>query len=385
MITTIKFRVSYFLMTMFFLVASNAGAETLRYTMGYPPNTTAAIAAETYARYLEEVSGGELKAKVFAGSLLSFAETPSGIAHGMADSGLLFLSYSLAEFPYSNMVAELTMMLETTGVSPDKAGVAYAGAMSEFIISDCPECIDEFSAQNQLFLGGGSSPPYWMLCTSPVTSLEHMQGRRLRAGGAQWSRWAEAMGATPITVSAAETYEALNQGVIDCTMIPTTDLTVWKLDEVVTDITVQVPGGVYGASAVNNTNLDIWRRLSVEQREALVKASAKISAEMTWGYVKEGMDNLAAARVSGDIQVHEPDDELLSRALAFIAEDVETVAANYEKRFGIHNARERIDRFEELLVRWSALVEDVNNVDELVDLYWAEAFSKIDVESYGLK
>lgn len=367
------------------LSSVSVGAETLKYTTGYPPNTTAAIAAEDYASYLDELSGGSLTAKVYAGSLLSFAETPSGIAHGMADSGLLFLSYSLAEFPYSNMVAELTMMLETTGVSPEKAGLAYAGAMSEFIFSDCPECTEEFVEQNQVFLGGASSPPYWLLCTTPVTDMDDMQGKRLRAGGAQWSRWAEAMGATPISVSAAETYEALSQGVIDCTMIVTTDLSVWKLDEVVTDITVQVPGGVYGGSAINNTNLDVWKKLSVDQRKALVKASAMLSAEATWGYVQEGLNNLEAARSSEDIQVHEPSDALVKRSVEFIANDIEAVAASYEERFGIENAHERISGFREVLNRWSDLVEDVDDADELAELYWREAFSKVDVEHYGLE
>lgn len=372
-----------FLTAICLLLPVFAGAETLRYATGYPPGTTAADAAEDYARLLEELTDGSLKARVYAGSLLSFAETPSGIAHGIADSGLIFLSYSMAEFPYSNMIAELTMLLETTGVAPDKAGLAYAGALSEFIFAECEECRKEFQAQNQIFLGGASSPPYMMLCTQPVTTPAEIRGKRLRAGGPQWSRWAEAMGATPISVSAAETYEALNQGVIDCTMIVTTDLSVWKLEEVVTDVTVTVPGGVYGASAANNTNLDVWQRLSAEQRQALLRASAFLSAKATWGYVEEGMENLRQARAGSRISVHEPSDELVEQSLAFIREDIDAIGESYQRRFGVKNAHDLIAGFQETLNRWVALVEDVEDVDDLAELYWTEAFSRVDTEAYG--
>lgn len=372
------------LVLMIFLVMGAAGARELRYATGYPPNTTAIIATELAADALEKYSDGALKLKIYPGSLLNFQETSAGIRDGMADSGLVFMSYFPAEFPHANFLAELTMLLELENVSPENAGLAYVGAISEFILKSCPQCVSEFKRQNQVYLGGASSPPYWLLCNKAVRTSEEVKGKRLRAGGAQWARWASAMGGTSVTISANDVYEALSQGVIDCSMTVTTELSVWSLKEVVSHITVKVPGGVYGASAVNNVNSGVWRSLSEKDRWALLRASAVMTAQTTWLYTKEGMDNLEAAKSSSKIQVHEPSSDLLEATRAFIEQDLHTIADAYTKKYNVKNAKDIISEFRPVLEKWVELVRDVNSGEELADLYWEEAFSKVDVNTYGL-
>lgn len=370
-------------MLLVFVQAGITQARELRYATGYPPNTAAVFAAEAYANALKEHSNGELSIKIYAGSLLSFQEASAGVRDGIADVSLLFMSYFPAEYPRSNMMSELTMLLELTEVTPDKAGIAYVGALSEYIMRHCPECADEFKRQNQVFLGGGGSPPYWLLCNKPVRTLSELKGKRLRAGGAQWSRWANALGGTPVSIAANEMYEGLSQGIIDCSMAVTTELTVWSLNEVVTDITLQVPGGVYGASATN-FNANTWRGLSEQQRKAVMRASALFSADATWRYTREGLDNLDNARENKKIRIHEPDAELLEATVEFIEQDMRTIAQAYGRQYGIKNPEQMIADFRPLLDKWVERVQDVESSSELADLYWREAFSKVDFSTYGL-
>lgn len=367
-----------------FLTIGTAQARELRYATGYPPNTTAVIAAELSADALEEYSDGSLKMKIYPGSLLSFQEASAGIRDGLADGGLVFMSYFPAEFPHANFLAELTMLLELAGVSPESAGIAYVGAISEFILQNCPQCVAEFKSQNQVYLGGAGSPPYWLLCNKAVRTSKEIKGKRLRAGGAQWARWASAMGGTSVSISASDVYEGLSQGVIDCSMTVTTELTVWSLEDVVSHITVQVPGGVYGASAINNVNTGTWSELTEKERRSLLRASAVMAAQATWLYTKEGMDNLEAAKKSSKIQVHEPGEDLLQATKAFIEQDMHTIADAYQKKYGVNNAKEMIAEFRPVLDKWVGLVEDVESGDELADLYWKHAFSKVDLSTYGL-
>jgi TRAP-type C4-dicarboxylate transport system substrate-binding protein len=369
------------------MTAASGMAETreLSYSTGYPAGTPAAVAADMYADLLEDYSDGSLAAKIFdTGSLLSFAETSMGIRDGMADSGLVFVSYFPAEYRSTNLVSELTMLLELTDVPVDKAGVAYVGAMSEYVFHHCPECVDEFASQNQVYLGGGGSPPYLLLCNQPVRSQDELEGKRLRAPGAQWSRWAESMGATPVFMSASETYEGLDQGVIDCSMTVAAELSVWNLTEVVTDITTGVPGGVYGAAAANNVNAEVWRSLDDNDKRALLHASATLSAQATWIYTTEDREELAKARDSADIQVHESEQALVQATRSFVTDDIEKVADTYRDKHGIERSEEMIASFRPILEKWVELVQDADNGDELAQLYWDETFSKVDVSSYGM-
>ncbi len=365
------------------LLSGAASAQTISHATGYPPNSVGANAADAFAEALADISGGDMKAKVYAGSLLSFSETAPGIRDGMADSGFVLLSYYPAEFPASNLAGELSMLVELEDVPPSHSGLAYVGAMAEFVFKHCEECVQEFGAQNQVFTGASASSDYMLLCNQEVASLDQLQGKRLRSAGPQWARWGEALGATPVTMSVSDAYEALNQGVLDCSVSSSVDLDIFKLKEVVTDITPAVPGGVYGATAVNNVNKDVWAGLSEEQRTEFLKASAVLGAVISWDYQVGAAKELEATDQYG-INVHEASEDLKQATSEFIREDIKQIAANYQERYGIENAQEMADTFRELLGKWVELTRDVDSAEALADLYWNELYSKVDVSSYAL-
>lgn len=371
------------LMTGGILMSGTASAENLTHATGYPPNSIGSRAAETYAEALEEISGGDLTAKVYAGSLLSFQETAPGIRDGMADSGFVLLSYYPGEFPTANLAGELSMLVELEDVKPSHAGLAYVGALAEFVFQNCPECVEEFSAQNQVFTGASSSAGYMLLCNTPAATLDQLQGKRLRSAGPQWARWSEAVGATPVTISVSDSYEALNQGVLDCTISSSVDLDIFSLSEVVTDITPEVPGGVYGGTAVNNVNRDVWAGLSEEARKDILQATARLSAVISWDYQEGATRELEKADEYG-ITIHEASADLREATDRFIREDIDRIAENYQQRHGIDNAEELVETFRSLLGKWAQRVEDIDNVDDLAQLYWDELYSKVDVSSYAL-
>ena len=365
------------------MVALSAQARSISYATGYPPNSIGSDAAMKYASALERISDGDLKAKVYSMSLLSFSEAAPGIRDGMADSGFVLFSYFPAEFPNTNLVSELTMLLELDDVEPSKAGLAYVGAMSEFIFQDCSECVQEFAAQNQVFTGASASAPYMLLCNDKVVSQSGIRGKRVRSAGAQWARWAEAVGATPVTISVSDAYEALNQGVLDCSISSSVDLDIFKLSEVVAHVTPDVPGGVFGGTGVNNVNREVWQSLSEKQRKDLLHASAVLGAEISWDYQAGATKELENAPDEG-IAVHAADASLREATQVFIEKDAQTIADNYAKRHGIERSSEMVETFRGILSKWVDRVADVDNADDLAELYWNEIYSKVDVSSYGL-
>ncbi|SFR68407.1 TRAP-type C4-dicarboxylate transport system, substrate-binding protein [Marinobacter daqiaonensis] len=358
-------------------------AEQLRFASGYPSGSITSEALDAFSKKLEQASSGDLSVQVYELSLLNLKETPSGIRDGMADMGVVLTPYFPADYPHTNMVAEVSMSIELTDGGSDQAGLVYTGAMSEFIFLECAECRQEFEAQNQLFLGSAATPPYSLLCREKVDSLEALEGKNLRTSGAQWARWAESVNANPITMSVNEIYEGLSQGVVDCSVQSTSELSVFNLFEVVNDITVNYPSGVFSGVGSANINKQTWRSLSEAQREALLEATAVLSAEFSWGYEVGAVENEKTAKEQG-IGITHPTEEMKEVNREFIRSDLKTIADAYTERYGIEQAEEKIARFREILAKWGERIDDVESGEELADLYWEHVFSKVSAAEYGM-
>ncbi len=365
--------------------SSQASAETLRYALGYPSGSDATKAAENYAEKVSTYSDGELSVRVYPLSLLNFAETSAGVRDGIADIGYLLTAYFPSEYAHTNLIAEAAMQMQLLGDEVHgREGPAYVGAMLEYIFSSCPECHQEYAQQNQVFTGLASSSNYGLHCNAPVRTLEELDGKRLRAAGSQWSRWANEFGATPVTMSGNEALEALRQGIVDCVIISTPDLANLGIIEATTDTTIDIPGGVFAGAAITSINRDVWQSLNDTQRGALLRAAAYISAEIPWVYHQREEEVLERAKEERGLRVHQASPELMEATREFVERDMETIVEVYRGQRGVQRGAEMLEEFRPILERWVELVSDVNSEEELAELYWKEVLSKVDPTEHGL-
>lgn len=258
------------------LSATHAQAKTLNYSLGLGPGSDVARAAEDYAKSVEEASEGDLTIKIFPLELVSLAEMGPGIRDGLTDMGYMAAPYYPSEFANANFLAELSM-LQAVGEQTGKEALAYAGAMTQFITQDCPSCLDDFKAQNHVYMGHIASSPYVLLCGPEVRTAEDLQGKRLRTGSAAYRRLAEHFGAVGVQLPASEAYEALSQGVLDCALLGVPELTNFRLMEVVNSITLRIPGNVFGGTVAGNINRDTWKSLEDKHRAILLEQGAQAS------------------------------------------------------------------------------------------------------------
>lgn len=366
------------------VIGTTAEARPLRFAIGHPPNSDSHKAGQVYAEALKEYSGGALTARVFPLSLLSAAETSAGVRDGIADIGFLLTPYFPAEYPHTNLIADSSMLLRLLdGNIRGKENMAYVGAMAEYMFFHCPECNAEFGRQNQVFTGNAASSSYGLHCTVPVKSEADLRGKRMRASGSQWSRWAAYVGATPVTISVNESLEALSQGVIDCDINSAPELINFGLIDAVKHTTMGVPAGIFAGVAGTNVNADTWRKLGTEERRALLRAGAVFAAEATYNYRQREEEALAAAKKKG-IGLHEPDAALVEKTQAFIESDLKTIAAHYAKTYGVKDGEQRLAAFQQILQRWIELVQPVESREALAELYWTEVFSKVDPDKHGM-
>ena len=364
------------------LATSAATAQTtLKYAVGFPSGA-APEAARVYAEAVKKYTNNTVNLRIFDMSLLNLAEMSSGLQQGLTDIGYVLTPYSPAEYPHVNMASELSMLLALQDDPSGKAGLAFGGAISEFIINHCKECYTDYAKQNQVFTGTGGSSPYMMLCTKPMRTPEDLKGARLRSGGAAWARWARNMGATPVSLPGNEIFEAMKQKVVECSIQSAPELSGLNLKEVTTDMTPGVPGGVFNG-ATTNINRDVWRKLNEEQRRGLLRAGTVMGAETTYRYFTYAKRDTEQAIAKG-VKLHQASPEMIKASRAAIEADLPNIGALYSKQHNVKRADELIAAMRPLITKWTKLVEPVNSAQELADLYWNEVYSKIDVKVYGL-
>ena len=366
------------------LGASAAQADrTLSYAHGFPPGSDTDKATAKLSSSIDELTGGKIKIEAYPMSLLNFLETPDGIRDGMADMGWAVPAYAPALFPRTNILAELNMQTLFAGRTRN-LNMAYAGAMGEYIMLKCDDCRAEYTAHNQVYTGFTASTNYGLQCVKPVTSLEDIKGKRLRVAGAQWARWATALGATSVSLPLNEIFEGLSQGVIDCVVTAVPELTNMGLVDVIKAIEPSVPGGTFASNAMANVNLDVWRGMTAEEREAMFRAVNAYAAEVTWRYEASDRAAVETAKAAG-IEITKADDGLMDFSREFATREAkEVIGKAYAEKYGMANAQQMIDDFLPLLQKWIGLTEGINSAEEIEKLYWTEVYEKLDRETYGM-
>lgn len=362
-------------------LASTAEAQSLRYASGFPPGGAVNAGLKDFVAHVG--ANSEMSIEFFELSLLNLKETPSGIRDGVADMGYVLMPYFPAEFAETNLAADLSM-LATTGEKGAPAALAMAGALTEYAMLHCPDCTNQFKGENQVYLGSASTPDYVLLCTTPIRTVADIKGKKFRAGASNFGRWAERFGGSKVSIPGNEMYEAMAQGVTDCTMISAPELINFQLIDVTKHITLGVPGGVFAGSGAANMNLDAWRGLTDAQRAFMLKAAAFNVAAVTLNYNDAAVDALEQSKQKG-IEIIEPSAELLAASEQFVKDDVSVIAAQFSDTYGLSNVDAKIEKITELVVKWKQRAKGLeSDRDAFAEALWDEVFSKVDPKTYAM-
>ncbi|MBP0437358.1 hypothetical protein [Tianweitania sediminis] len=364
------------------LTAGTASATELNYAFGYPAASTVGRAADDYAAAIKERSEGELTIRNFALSLLSLAEAGPGLRDGLADIAYVVASLSPRDYPRYMLMQDMQLMVnlrETKG----KESVAYAGAVTEYTMLHCPGCLEDFAGQNQVYMGGATSSINMAICNKPIKTMADLQGMKIRVSHPVVGRMFTYLGAAPVSFPPNESYEALSQGVADCTQLSLPELTNMSLADVAKAVTVDVPGGLSSNVAINNYNRDSWQALDEKQRAAALWGASQISADITWGYYADAVTNEKVA-ADRNIQLIKGDPEVLAKMRTFTEEDLPRTIETYRTDFGVQEADEIAKEFTALYDEWLGLVDGVDSREDLRTLFWDRIFQKVDVAQHGM-
>lgn len=351
------------------LVASAAGADTIRATSGFGPSHPAAVYEypEINAR-LQAFTDGAWDLQDTPSGLVTPTEMSSGLRDGVTEFGSLLIPYFLADYPETGLPSELSIL--------GSSNLVVSSAVTEYVAT-CADCQAEFLRNGQVYLGSNATPPYNLLSTSPVRSVDDMSGLRIRTGSPLYARFVDVLGGEASQIASSELFESLSQGVIDGTFSADHEIIANRLGDVVQYVTV-VNEGVFNGAATATAGNMLWLRMSADERAALARASQYGIARGLYGFNNDA----AEAREIPGLEFIEMDDSLRAAKEAFNQSHLENAASILTDR-GVTDAQAKIDRYVALIEKWEGLITSGMSYEDLAELRYEEIFSKLEFDAYG--
>ncbi len=207
------------------LLGVPAGAQTvLKFATTLPPsNPVVSDFFEPWAKKVNEAAGKEFQIQVVNGPTLANAVNVwTRVADGVTDIGWGIQGAVNLPFPKSTVIS-LPLVVEE-GQLPNAAAALWRLYQSGLIA-------DEYKGVKVLGLIG--SPVQGISSRAPITRLEDMKGLKVRAADKTVADMVTALGGSPISVPAADVYQALGQGVVSASVAGWVLVGTFRLDEVV--------------------------------------------------------------------------------------------------------------------------------------------------------
>lgn len=157
--------------------------------------------------------------------------------------------------------------------------------------------------------------PAWVFVTSPyqfqmaaadaITSLDQLKGKKLRVPGAGAEMALNLIGAVGVRVPASDLYLAIQRGTVDGSIISTSALPAYKLDEVVNAISTNAS---WGASPfIAAMHKDRWDKLPDDVRNAITEAGVAAGESCAKTYLDLELKEVDRLRGMGKTLFRLPD------------------------------------------------------------------------------
>jgi TRAP-type C4-dicarboxylate transport system substrate-binding protein len=253
-------------------------------------------------------TNGEIEFDYFdSGKLASFFESLNAVNDGLAQISYIVVSAQSDKLPLTGIT-----MLPGLG----KNTVEATGATREIIEGDSV-IAQEYASNRIVPLMINIFPAYQMLSAGePFDSLQDLQGTKISSGGGSLLVTLNAVGASAIEMSSADLYLALQQGTIDGTMLSTTSVRPYKLEEVIEAISAN--GNFGTATGIWSIDSGVWEGLPEPHQTAFRDCGLKVEKDLAVFADQLVLDTQAYLREQG-VSVYE-----------FPAEELEKIDARLE-------------------------------------------------------
>ena len=221
-----------------------------------------------WAKMLEEKSGGRLKITIYPGSTLGKpADHYDMVVNGIADIAFTTPGYTPGRFPLI-AATELPLLFKSS----------KGGSLAVMSIFD-KYYKNEFKDVKVLWIWV-HPPGHFHLAKKPVKVMEDLAGLKLRVATPMLTNMVKALGATPVSLPAPDTYTALERGTVDGTIFPWEAISSFKIAEVLKH---HVDVGLYVAPLLTFMNQKKYDSLPADLKKLIDDHSGTWGAEFNGG------------------------------------------------------------------------------------------------------
>jgi TRAP-type transport system periplasmic protein len=285
------------------LASSAAGAADFRLTIAFDKTNPATPGVgEAFAKHIERASNGSMKVQISGPETVPSFEQLQPVAAGVFDFGLTTGGYHAGTITAATIIdglkGESLEHLRRTGM------------------------IDEVDKHYQriglkiVSIPYLSSNGYQMISREPVTANGDLKGRKLR-GTPQYRPILTALGAAEVVMPNAETYTALEKGVVDGACWTSIGILTAKFYEV----NKYLIRPTFGPShLLILMNLNRWKALKPEERKVVEEAGQAVEKSWLAAYPRMAAEEEAILIKDHGMKITRMREDVGSRANAIMAE-----------------------------------------------------------------
>lgn len=249
-------------------IAAAAEARTLRLADTLPATSSLAKTIAEWAKTVETRSEGRLKIQYFPGGQIVGAKDALDSVIG----GVVDIAYT-APLRDSSRLA-----LSTVAALPGLPGGAVQLTKSYFKLMQGTLKDLELTKLGIVPLLSILTPQYEVMTVEKqVNGLDDMDGLKIRSAGGVQGESVKALGAVPVSISAPETYTALQRKTVDGALFSYYSVPIYKLDEVIRYSTTNANMGSY--PIVYTMNKGVWDSLEPDLQKILLDTARETSIE----------------------------------------------------------------------------------------------------------
>lgn len=281
----------FIVMTIAVLLLGLASAQEVTLRLGYflPPQATVPAGfLEPWAQKIMEESEGRIKIETFPSSQLSAPPaTFDAIKDGVMDIGWSLPGYTPGRFPISE-VFELPFIPGSAEATSQAAWEFYETHMQE-----------EFQDVHMIAFHV-HGPGLFHVKGDPITSLEDLKGRTIRAPTRAMNEALALLGAEPVGMPVPQVPESISRGVIEGTVLPWEVTPSLKLSELVDSHSAfEGDRAMYTATFFFAMNKDSYNNLP-DDLKAIIDANSGPAASQWVGRVMDEGDAPGLAVAEGE-------------------------------------------------------------------------------------
>ncbi|VTU29894.1 TRAP transporter solute receptor, DctP family [Variovorax sp. PBS-H4] len=350
------------------LALGGAASAQTRIVLGgsMPAKGPDSRALVSFAQKVEQQSKGTLKFDAsFDGQVVNFRSSLGGVKDGLVDAIQLYPAFYLSELKVMNTFVDL-------GLAASESW-AHTAAVAETVLLDCPSCDAEFARYKVKPLALSGSAPFNLICRNPVNTMADLKAKSIRAVSAN-QLLVKAVGANPVAIVPSEVFEAMQRGQVECVFSPLDWIPAYGLADAARFV-VDTPLTHDSSRIPLAVSLDVWKKLTPDQKQAIVRNLPYLSAEATSNNIADGVAARQLAESKG-LKFGSGGTDYVQQVASFRKGELDRVVRDAGAR-GVEGAAGMVNSYREKLAKWQKIVADGHgDRAKYEEALWREIYSK---------